>query len=707
VTWSSIFSNWKVTATQVGLMVRGKATLADLARAWTRGADLDGPAAAGLHQAYAQSTWVMSGIQHVAQPLKAVPLKFYQGDKEVEDSKLRDFWKQPVKGMALEDFVEASAGWYILEGEFFWLLDESWMGRRGTRGRLILARPGDMRELVRGGVLLGWVWTDAGGRQHGFLPEDVIHKKTWNPYNHWRGLGRVQAAKIAAESDLLAGKFARDTYRNAGEMGDYIVAKAGRPSPAQEEQVVQALREKRAARLRGDYRPILLSADLEPKSPTVQALDAAFIENRVNNREEIYIAIGVPPSMSQMVANYSIGASSDYYRLLFGTSMPIGVVLARAIDELTERISGRADLEAFFDFDEHPVMQAVRRERIDIAIKLFGVGQPMKDINDYLDLGMKPYPGWEIGYLPFSAGAPVGEAKDPEKDPDLAEPDAVQEMFRALRMPVEKITLVSNVRVTDKATDARAALWSDHQAKRKAAAKVFEVKFRKVLMTARAEVLAKIAKAKASEETKDIETKAKSADFLFDLTKFAGLLRSEIRKAAAATLQKAGEELFAEVGKDDAFSMPSARALSFLSERENRMTDAADEVFASIARGLQDGIEVGDTMDELADRIRGEFSGIEKHRAKTVAQTEVAVCYGVAREEAMEQAGVGYKEWLTSRNENVRATHRAVDGQVVALHEHFTVGGEQLAHPGDPKGSAGNVINCHCIQIAAAKPKES
>jgi hypothetical protein len=36
---------------------------------------------------------------------------------------------------------------------------------------------------------------------------------------------------------------------------------------------------------------------------------------------------------------------------------------------------------------------------------------------------------------------------------------------------------------------------------------------------------------------------------------------------------------------------------------------------------------------------------------------------------------------------------------VVGKDEPFIVMGEQLDYPGDPVGSAGNVINCRCTQI--------
>ena len=37
-----------------------------------------------------------------------------------------------------------------------------------------------------------------------------------------------------------------------------------------------------------------------------------------------------------------------------------------------------------------------------------------------------------------------------------------------------------------------------------------------------------------------------------------------------------------------------------------------------------------------------------------------------------------------------------MDNQSVGLEEMFDIGGERMDHPGDPVGSAENVINCRC-----------
>jgi hypothetical protein len=54
------------------------------------------------------------------------------------------------------------------------------------------------------------------------------------------------------------------------------------------------------------------------------------------------------------------------------------------------------------------------------------------------------------------------------------------------------------------------------------------------------------------------------------------------------------------------------------------------------------------------------------------------------------------KEWVSRGDNKVRAAHLSADGQVVAVNAPFIVMGERLQFPGDPAGSAANIVNCRC-----------
>ncbi len=203
--------------------------------------------------------------------------------------------------MGRADFLEATIGWLKLAGESFWLLGDDWMVNRlaKTRSPMIVARPDRMRpifdSLTR--ALAAWMFTDANGRQWPLAKEQVIHLKFWNPYDDLRGAPEYAAAKVAAEGDYASANFQRNLAARNGDRGQTFTAKNGIPTDEQREQITASLRARQAAARRGDWKDIFLPADIGVEEPKIMSPDAAFVSARLNNRHEIAIAFGVPPSM--------------------------------------------------------------------------------------------------------------------------------------------------------------------------------------------------------------------------------------------------------------------------------------------------------------------------------------------------------------------------------------------------------------------------
>ncbi len=55
--------------------------------------------------------------------------------------------------------------------------------------------------------------------------------------------------------------------------------------------------------------------------------------------------------------------------------------------------------------------------------------------------------------------------------------------------------------------------------------------------------------------------------------------------------------------------------------------------------------------------------------------------------------------WITNLDERTREAHVKAYGQERSPFEKFLVGGEFLAYPGDPSGSAANIIRCRCSKV--------
>ena len=745
------------------LVRAASAVVRSLASDFARGRDLEEstPTVNRMVEPYRQSAWVHAAINLIVGELARAELKFYAGDTEFADPAFVAWWAAPAFGpptvlesdrgrLPVADVVRDLAAWAKLEGEFFLLFDDLWLltaGRRLGKGPalppFVIARPSAMQGIYEGGRLAGWRYTDGGGRQLTLVPQQVVHWRGWNPSDDFRGVGSLPAAQTAAESAFYTGTFIREMMRNNGDQGFIVAAKHGVAGPEQREQIVADLRAKRAALRRGVARDLFVDTDITVDRPPQQAAGADLAATKVQSQEEVFVAFGVPPSMAQAKSNFSMGKDSDRYQLITGTCQPLGFGIAGALAQVATRLAGQP-LRAELDWDDHPVMIEVRNSRIDAALKLWAAGMPLQESNQYLGLGMKPFVGWEVGYLPFSVQPVSGEAAPvrdpaPANDPALAEP--VDPALADPQVQALRLLILARQRVCRRVQPAAApgarelfaafacecaaehgalaakhegepvaltqrSLWESHMAKRRPTLKSFQSAFGRLLMQARTETLRKIDALAAKSLAAPVE-KVLAADLIFDLAKFALEFRSTMEKQHTQAVQTSGQQLLAELKLDDPFQAPPAEVLAFVRARQNKLSGVPDEVHARIKASLEAGLASGESTAQLAARVRAEFNAIDDGRSRVIASTETAAAYGAGRAQAMAQAGVQWKAWLTSGNGNVRAAHFEAGfdyrpENAIPIDEPFIVGGERLMHPGDPSGSPANTINCHCVSIAVA-----
>lgn len=142
-------------------------------------------------------------------------------------------------------------------------------------------------------------------------------------------------------------------------------------------------------------------------------------------------------------------------------------------------------------------------------------------------------------------------------------------------------------------------------------------------------------------------------------------------------------------------------ALTKAGERIKGITDTTLKQFRRIQeQAVAEGLSIPNTVK----LITKEFSEINPRRATVQARTEIISSSNQGSLLGAQSTGLALnKSWLATRGARTRADHRAADGQTVGLEEPFKVGGEELQYPGDPEGSAGNVIQCRCTQIYEPK----
>lgn len=678
--------------------------------------DGGGGVAADLARPYARSAWVRSAIDFVADPISSRPLLITAdrrgGDVVIDHPELTNFLERPARNcggiLNRADFIKATAGWMKLKGQAFWILDDTWDTPRTRKSPLILARPDEMHAIYDGKELMGWTWSNAKGVKSALIPEQVIHLKLWNPYDDVLGLSEWEAAMISAQSDYAAGVFAKNLSQNNGDRGPYVVGKGGMFTDEQVKQVSAQLRQKRELGRRGEFRAAFIPADVDIKEPSINAVDSAYVAQRLENRKEIYAAFGVPASFADAQASYSIGSASDRFRLIEDTCMPLAAKIADAFEIVCTRLLGKKQtVFVEFDWDSHSTMQAVRAERFDIATKAVDRGMPWHEASEYFGLKIPRFAGDEVGRIPFNLTEIGEEQEDRGQESEVSE-EPVED-------PVAELEQLFAARsqapcgCSAKAANPGEAWQRIHKA-REPWEKKFASTIRRHVMDARGETLRKIAAANAAASIPGAETKGLLLDALslvFDLASWLPDWTKSLTTISRTAMETAGFEVWKdELDRDDPLEMPAAEVITATKQRENLISQAGVKIHGDIRKEIEQAINDGDTLDEIAKRIKSKFAGISDQRAMTIARTETTYSYETGRHIRFQQAGVEWTQWLTVNDgEDRHPSYSGLHNQIRPMDEPFTLyGNVTMRYPGDPDGPPSEIINCRCVRVAVLGP---
>lgn len=116
------------------------------------------------------------------------------------------------------------------------------------------------------------------------------------------------------------------------------------------------------------------------------------------------------------------------------------------------------------------------------------------------------------------------------------------------------------------------------------------------------------------------------------------------------------------------------------------------------------GLEDGKSHIEIAKDMRNTGTIQKAWRAKRIARTETHSATTHSLQTAAKQTRLmREKEWVSARDSRTRTgifNHLRANGERVGMNALFQKTGGSLMYPGDyQRGSAGNIVNCRCIQL--------
>ena len=146
------------------------------------------------------------------------------------------------------------------------------------------------------------------------------------------------------------------------------------------------------------------------------------------------------------------------------------------------------------------------------------------------------------------------------------------------------------------------------------------------------------------------------------------------------------------------------RIQAVLKVKENKIVGITERFWKRLRSSLVAGLDDGETLSELTQRIKMEFGHIASPaRTLTIARTETAQVASPVRHIVLAGEGVTKCDWSDSGDDHVRGDHLILNGlgPKPIDHNYMEDLGKPgiLTHPSDPRGPADQVINCRCKEI--------
>jgi len=718
---------------------------------------------------YKQVSLVYTCVNELIKGIQSLPLVLSTIDERIVES-------GPVYDLLFngkqswQHFVEQSIGHFALSHDVFWIfLDEAGnpdIGGVGSRTKEIFVVSGTQMRAVTdtgsdSGNLLGWEYFGINGEHAIFTLAEVHQWKGFNPYHKFHGLAPIRAAANDINYTYAASLYNASTLANGAEPGA-ILTTPGKLDPDQ----VTMLREQFDARHRGAgqaKRTALLTGGLDIKTIAMKLADLEVAEITKMSDAKICSTFGVPPGIAGLIteAQYSHGPAMRQF--IFNTILPLAGSFAGNIDagiisrftaskcfgdnfpaitraqskfftgsrslpfirnrfyrgSLQKAIRSQGKVFAWFDGNQHPVVQEAMQESAEKALKHTTYGVKLNNIIEAYDLQYETVPwgdDWWISMGQVPARFTLEAGLEGIAGPSLPEGQTPGESEPAKSVPVESV-------VKDNDERRRLRIWHNWTTSWAGIEREYTNQLRILFINQQKQLIKKLhaAMPEGKNSVNSVPSVAENsvakispdeiiARVIFDLKVEDGKVRvinqTFFEKASELGIRQVFNEVAGLTGDKLNEAVDVAKHSTWLRGKllisTQKITGINSTTQKLVANQLKQGLEAGETVTDLAGRIRKVLPGIPG-RAQSIARTSTAGAVGSGRHVGMKDAKVDLKGWLDAHDDNVREAHKEAGrkyAEGIAVDLPFIVDDESLMFPGDPSGSAGNIINCRCVEIA-------
>lgn len=506
--------------------------------------------------------------------------------------------------------------------------------------------------------------------------DEVMHIFFWNPDDPILGQAPLDAGEMSIVTDYKAAKY-QQVFFDEGASPGGVLQTDTKLSDKQFRRAKEQFEERHKGFKKG-HRVALLEQGLKYTQTGLSQKDMEFYNLTRFTAERIFQILGMKKAVVSVVEDLNYATAREERKEWWqGTNLPIMSLISSAIDYWLES----RQLASYYDITKVAALQETLAEKTKTAKQLWQIGFTAEEINERLGMGFGKKPWRKIWYLPVNL-MPV-PPKGIEHAP--ATPGEVEGQ-RLLGLPAPESLLAEDLQ-----RSRLDQIWKGVIARADPLEEQFTKKVSRVFFQMRKRSLKLLhGEARAVKSADDVIKDSYSEE--------ARLLERLVTPLYVTSIVAGVESIVDEVGFGISFDLDDPLAIEFLSTKQLKIRGILETVRKQMQLELQAGLETGETLAQLAARLRNVFN-IAESRAKTIARTEIFGSVNFSRHVAIDRSGFGEKQWFTAGDEKVRIPHVWMHGKKVKVGERWVFeDGTWVRFPADPSGAASQVINCRCIE---------
>jgi len=605
-----------------------------------------------IREGYKMAIPVYRAIRTIVQAASGIPwMVLDKNGEEIEGHPFTKAWSNPNPEFSGQDNMEFIIAHLILNGNAYL--------RPLYRGKVPYEFWIEMPDLVspipasnREDWIKGYQY-NINGVKVTLEREAILHFKQLDPGNLFVGMGAIQP-----------GGRVIDTYNEALDTQKVSMQNRGMPSghlfpdePMTPEQFDDFKRKFKSQYLNKTNKrePWLYPRKMQWIEASQTAVEMDYTNSQAQLMRQIAAAIGVDPWWIGDKANSTYNNVQEARKALYeDVALPLLDDVKATLNLKVAPLYGNGEVITY-DVSNVPALRADMGLKIVQAKDLWAMGLPFEQINNKLELGFEEFPGWEVGYLPFSV-APVGSSIE---SPSPDDEETGQKSLSTIDPDSEEYKTQEWKRIDSR----RQSYWA-------------------LLTDKFAPMYEEIGKVAAASVKGDIKKNVIAA-----IDKQSDKWVKTMTAVDFTIIEDFGNHL-------KAFDLYTAAIRAWVKKHaaENVVT-ILDTQKAEMAKLIKLGIDNELTNAQISQSIRSFYKDRTSFMSQRVARTETTQASSFGQKQAAKQEGRKKKRWLSSRDDRVRDSHAAMDGQVVDIDGTFSNGCTEPGLCDDPA----EAIQCRCV----------